>query len=904
MNRYLKSLATTLLLVLAQYAYGQTTTVTGTVVDTSGNALIAASAVLLETADSTLVGFGLTNDKGLFKIANIKAGQYVAQITYVGYGTVGKVVDISASDKNEDLGQIIMYTADNQLAEVTVKASFIPIVVKKDTIEYSADAFKVRPNATVEDLLKQLPGIEVEDDGSITAQGEDVTRVTVDGKTFFGDDPKLATRNLPAEAVDKVQVIDRKSDKAQFTGVDDGERLKEVNLELKEDHKQGLFGDVTAGIGSNQDSYQYESKFNLNRFTDKWQVSALGSYNNINQEFFGLNDMYGIRRGGNQASPGITSTLGAGINAVYTQGQELELSTSYFASSADTRLTRLSNSEIFRNDGTFSTVTDEASQSDVINHNIEVELEWTPDTTNRFEIETSLQYGLGDFMQVESASNRLSTRSVSQLSQDEVGNTQSYDLDLELEYTRKLKKPGRSISAQLDVGRSSEVDELLLDQSNLLIDDPTGPGSFDILQDQIADLDNDSYLARLSYTEPISDRLFLDIIAKRSNRNSTSIRDFFDLDPNDQTISNLNEALSTTFDNAYQYTWGGLQLQRNYDKVKVTAGIDYKLSQISGMIANGTSVNNDFQFVLPRLILNWDKARLRVSYSTSVQEPSTTQLSPILDNTDPNNLYQGNPDLRPEYTHNVNARWYFWDSFTFRNFFVNASMRYTLDNIVTARDISPSLVRTSRPINVEDQLFSSINLSYGQPINALRIKGRASVGYAYTNGLNFINGRESEVTTTAPSIRLQVENLDNDVISVRLSTRLRWNTNSYSLTELDDQQLLSQRYQADVILDFGKGWTLDQEVNYNIFTQEHQASNESFVLWNATLQKSLLNDRLAVRLRAFDILGQNQAITQSTSTDSVTESISNTLTRYGMLSVMYKLSDFNPQKGFRVIRMD
>jgi hypothetical protein len=904
MNHYLQALSTLVLLLIATASYGQTTTVTGTVVDTSGNALVAASAVLLETADSTLVGFGLTNDDGFFKIGNIKAGQYVAQITYVGYGTVGKLVDIAATDKKEDLGQIIMYTADNQLAEVTVKASFIPIVVKKDTIEYSADAFKVKPNATVEDLLKQLPGIEVEDDGSIKAQGEDVTRVTVDGKTFFGDDPKMATRNLPAEAVDKVQVIDRKSDKAQFTGVDDGERVKEVNLELKEDHKQGLFGDVTAGIGQDQNNYRYESKFNLNRFTDNWQISALGSYNNINQEFFGLNDMYGIRRGGNQVSPGITSTLGAGVNAVYTKGQEIELSTSYFASSADTRLTRLSDSEIFRNDGTFSTLTDEASQSDVLNHSVEVELEWTPDTINRFEVETSLEFGLGDFTQAESASNKLSTRSISELSQDEVGNTQTFDLDVELEYTRKLKKAGRSISAQLDLGRSSELDELLLDQSNILLDDPTGPGTFSILQDQIADLDNDSYLARVSYTEPLSDRLYLDIIAKRSNRNSTSIRDFFDLDPNDQTIRNLNEALSATFDNAYQYTWGGLQLQRNYDKVKVTAGVDYKLSQISGVVANGASVSNDFRFVLPRLILNWDKARVRVSYSTSVREPSTTQLSPILDNTDPNNLYQGNPDLRPEYTHTVNARWYFWDSFTFRNFFVNTSMRYTLDNIVTAREISPSLVRTSRPINVEDQVTGSMSLSYGQPINPLRVKARASLGYSYTNGLNFINGRESEVTTTAPTLRLQVENLDNEVLSVRLSSRFRWNTNSYSLTELNDQRLLSQRYQADVILDFGKGWTLDQEVNYNIFTQENQSSSESFVLWNATLQKSLMNDRLAIRLRGFDLLGQNQAIIQSTTTDSVTESISNTLTSYGMISVMYKLSDFNPQRGFRVFRMD
>lgn len=901
---YRKTVLLSLLVMLMSHlAIAQRTTITGTVVDTTGAPLVSASTVLLQPEDSTLIGFGLTNDEGLFRIARIEAGDYIAQITYVGYGTVGKLVTIKAEEAQEDLGRITMYSSTNQLTEVTVRAEFIPIVLKKDTIEYNADAFKVKPNANVEELLRQLPGVEVEDDGSISVQGEEVKRVTVDGKKFFGDDPKKATRNLPADAVKKVQVIDRKSDKAAFTGVDDGEREKEVNLELKDDKKQGLFGEITGGIGADQNDSRYESKLNLNRFTKNWQLSALGSYNNINEEFFGFNDSYGIRHGGGRNQPGITSTLGAGLNAVYSKGKELEISTSYFFSDVGTDLINRSEQTFFRNEGAYDVDNDDISTSGSINHSIETELEWKPDTLNRLQVEASFDSDNNTISASKNSITSVNDRLVSELIQTRSGNNDQADIDLSLEYTRRLKKAGRSITTNLALGQSDEADELFLDQRNLFENGPMAGRDSLILQDQIADLDNGSYSVRVSYTEPINDRTYLYLNVRHSNRNNTSLRQFFDIDPMDQTVQSLNEALSTTFDNSYTYNWGGLQLQRNYDALKVTAGVDYKISNISGEIVGAPEVDNNFQFVLPRLVFNWDKKRIRLAYVTSVQEPSIRQLSPIVDNTDPTNIYSGNPDLRPEYSHRLSARWYFWDSFTFRNMFVNGRITYTSNNIVTSRIVDENLIRRSTPLNVDEQVQANFNLSYGQPIRPLRVKARVSTGYSYSQGINFINGIESDVTTTAPTVRFRLENLDNEVISVRLSSRLRWNRNSYSSSSIDNQQLLNQSHKADVILDFGKGWTLDQELTYSIFSQEQTDSTEDYVLWNATLQKSLMNDRLAIRLRAFDLLEQNQAIIQSTGADFVSESIGNTLTRYGMLSVVYKLSDFNPQRGFRVVRM-
>lgn len=884
-----------LLLSMTTALSAQNYKVIGTATDSTDMPLIGASVVLLNPSDSVLVSFGLSNDEGRFQINSVPEGQYDMQITYIGYGTFSNLVDIQGPDKTIDLGTIKLGEDSQQLDEVVVKASFIPITINKDTVEYNAAAFKVKPNANVEDLLKKMPGIEVEDDGSIKAQGEDVTTVTVDGKKFFGDDPQMATKNLPADAVKKVQVFDKKSKKAEFTGVDDGNTTKSINLELKEDKKQGVFGDVDLAYGTLD---RYEGKANINRFGGKTQVSFLGNLNNINNNYYSFSPRGGRRQTFSSASnsPGLNTAGNAGLDISYNFTPDTELSFSYnIGGSAKDEISK-TTSENFNLDSYFTTLEDLNENSDNLDHSFDLELETEIDSTHRFEIETDLDIDRGKADVTEAATTSLATGAVQNVvSQTENTNNDAIDVALEAEYGYRFKKKGRNMTLGVDYGKATETENILLDQRSEIMQD-AGPSIFNrILQDQIDDQDDDSYEVRLSYTEPLGNRTYLDLTARRNNVSSTNTRNFYDLDPNDTAQRLLNTDLSNYFDNSYTHHFLGTSVQKNTDAYRLNVGLDYKTSNITGELPNAPRVDNDFKFILPSARISFEKIRLRLAYSTSTTLPSTVQLCPIVDNTNPNNRYIGNPNLKPSYTHRVSARLFHWDSFNFRSFFGNISYQYTTDPIVNAQVITDNLVRRTQPLNVDHQGVLSGNFSFSTPINPLHIKTRLSLGGSWTDGINFINGISNNATTTSQNIAINFENLDTEVISTRLSAKYTLGQNRYDISDAQNSQFLNQAYGLDLTIDFGKGWVWDNAFSHNIFSQEAFGENTSFSLWNASLIKQIIDDRLSLKLTAFDLLGQNRGIYRSNSVSSISETISNTLERYFMLGVNYKLSSLGGQ---------
>jgi hypothetical protein len=268
-------------------AVAQKFSVTGTVTDTVRSPLPSSTVMLLNPKDSTLVNFGVADSKGFFEIKGVNQGDYLLKITFVGYASFERKISASGNSPIVNIGFITMQPQNLQLSEVVIRGEKAPVTVKRDTIEFNASSFKTKANANVEDLLKKMPGMEVDTDGTVRAQGQEVQKVMVDGREFFGRDPKLATRNLPADAVDKVQVFDKKSDQAIFTGIDDGIKEKTINLELKEDKRNGAFGNVMAGYGTND---RFQGKASINRFGKGQQLSFLGMGNNINEQGFSFGD--------------------------------------------------------------------------------------------------------------------------------------------------------------------------------------------------------------------------------------------------------------------------------------------------------------------------------------------------------------------------------------------------------------------------------------------------------------------------------------------------------------------------------------------------------------------------------------------------------------------------------------
>ena len=346
MSLPMKQLLILFALVCSIGAFGQSNkmNLNGTVSDSAGASLPGATVVLLQASDSIMSSFGITNKDGQFRLIGVETGEYVLQFSFLGYKTLNKPLTLKAGEKDRQLGSFTLQSAAQELGAVEITADHVPIKLKKDTIEYNADAFKTQPHSVVEDLLKQLPGVEVDKDGTIKAQGETVEKIYVDGKEFFADDPKLASKNLPADAIKKVQVFDEKSEFTQFSGIDDGERTKTINLALKEGRKKGIFGTVEGGYGTDD---RFSGRVNLNRFDKKRQMSFLGMANNINEQGFSFRDYInfvggigalmnggGGGRGGLPigvgASDGFLTTGAGGVNFNQQFSKKTDWRSSYF----------------------------------------------------------------------------------------------------------------------------------------------------------------------------------------------------------------------------------------------------------------------------------------------------------------------------------------------------------------------------------------------------------------------------------------------------------------------------------------------------------------------------------------------------------------------------------------------
>src|SRR5882757_2036252 len=310
--------------------------VKGTIVDTVAKADLSEATVSVTavTSDSSEAQFTTTDKKGAFLVKNLRPGGYRLLITFEGYRHVRKEFTIDADHKEVDLKTMYMEKMSDMLQEVVVQRP--PVTIHKDTVEYNAGSFTTKPNAVAEDLLKKMPGIQVDKSGTITAQGETVTRVLVNGKRFFNDDPKLATRNLPPDIIEKIQVFDDLSDQSKFSGFDDGNRVKTINIVTRRDRRQGYFGKAVAGAGTDQN---YDESANFHRFNNDEQISLLGQANDINKQNFTPEGGSGGRGGrgggggGGSSNTGVTTVWAGGANYRNSFGPKTEVYGSYFFNS-------------------------------------------------------------------------------------------------------------------------------------------------------------------------------------------------------------------------------------------------------------------------------------------------------------------------------------------------------------------------------------------------------------------------------------------------------------------------------------------------------------------------------------------------------------------------------------------
>ncbi|HRE37331.1 MAG TPA: TonB-dependent receptor [Chitinophagaceae bacterium] len=759
----------------------------GKLIDTAGKQPITGATVsLINAKDSSLATFTLSNKQGVFEIKGLTEGNYQLVISYQGYETVRKPVSLTATSKSVDIGEINPPKDFKTLGEVVV-TGIVPVVIKQDTVQFNADAFKTRPNATVEDLLKKIPGVQVDKDGNVQAQGEQVQKVYVDGKEFFGNDPKLATKNLTADMVESVQVFDDMSEQARFTKVDDGSRTKAINIKLKKDKNKGVFGRaLAAGGNSSENGGRYEGNLSLNAFNGSNRVSLLFNANNINKQGFSFSDIIssmggfsgfnnsggggrgsfggggggsfgGMNVSGGRGSfmgltgtgpTGITRSLSSGLN-FNTEGAKIKASGSYFYSNTRNEQEQNTYRQTFFPDDSIAYLTRRSvSDNKNQNHRFNVRMEYMIDSMNSILYTPSLTIQKSDNFNDDTSSTMSTSPNLNYLAlTSRTTNTNVRDglnLGNNFLYRKKFKKIGRTLTLGWNnTYGESESEGLNISPIRFYKPDGSQQGNNNQNQRNEQQTYTRNNVVSVSYTEPAGlNKLFEFNYAYTNNRNTSDKKTFnYNTVTGDYDIKNL--LLTNSFNNIFEASRFGANFRVQEKKYNYQVGLGVQRATLTSesyqAITNKDSLTKQsFTNFFPQASFNWTPSRskgIRFNYRGRTNQPSVTQLQDVPDVSNPLFIRTGNPALKQEFSHSVNLNYNTFNILTFKFLAANLNFSTTQNKIVNSIDTvfsgasNPNVpqgqkgIQYSRPVNLNGAFTLSSFFTVGLPFKSVKLKG-------------------------------------------------------------------------------------------------------------------------------------------------------------------------------------
>ncbi|MBX2960866.1 MAG: outer membrane beta-barrel protein [Cyclobacteriaceae bacterium] len=904
------------LMSLALMGYAQKFTLKGQLTDSSGAALASATVLVLNPKDSSLVNFGVSNSHGFFEIKNLNRANYLFRVTFVGYAPLTVPVSPKPDELIVDLGLLKMQPESRVLDEVTIRAERAPVVVKRDTIEFNAASFRTRPNAMVEDLLKQLPSVEVDNDGTIRAQGEQVQRVTVDGREFFGRDPKLATRNLPADAIDKVQVFDRQSDQAQFTGIDDGQREKTINLELKEEKRNGAFGNLTGGVGTDD---RFNARASVNRFAKGNQLSVIGMGNNVNEQGFSIGDYMNFTGGSQQMmsgggmqiqinqggasqggpsvnmggrSNGIMTNYAGGINFNNTYGKtkNTQLNGNYFYNYLDHFINQNTFRENFLPNGTFNFDQLSLQNNNNQNHRSNLNLDHKIDSANSIRWTNAFSYNTTDTRQQSQSTTFTPDGEIQNTSENvSLASGSTLNFNSNFLYRHRFKKKGRTISTNLSLNLINSDREGSLNAINTFFTPVFSENVINQVNSQVND--NLNYGGTVSYTEPLGNRKYLEANYNFSQNINNVDRQVYDV-VNEELI--FNNPLSNKFSSNYTYQRAGLNFRMNRQKYSFTVGANFQSTNLKGNLETlNATIGRTFNNALPVARFSYEFSstkRFSLDYETSVREPSVQQLQPVIDNSDPLNIYVGNPNLKPSYNQSWRFRFTTFNPANFISFFLFGDVDYTTNAITNAQFVDEQLVRTTTPVNVDNNFSAMGNATLSFPIT--KLKSRVSIGGNARNmrTINWINLVESQIDQFVLGGNLRYNFRWKEIFDLNLNSQLSRQKTDYEFDQ-PDQLFFNQTYTAESNVNFLKNYNFNANFDYLVYKSESTDFRETIPLLNMSVSRFLLKNKTGeLKLSVNNLLDQNLGITQTATSNYFERRTMNALGRYFMVSFTYALN--------------
>ena len=925
----------------------------------SGDAVGYATVSLSLPKAKSPSNYALSDDKGKVTISGVKKGSYTLKAEILGYKTVIRQITVNGS---LNVGDIKMQVDTKVLEAAKVSATGNAIIVKKDTIEYNASSFKTNDNSMLEDLLKKLPGVEVSDDGSVTVNGKSISKITIDGKTFFLDDPQLATKNIPAKIIDKVKVVEKKSDQAEFTGIDDGQEETIIDLSVQKGMMNGLFGNVMAGGGHDVPSTgwkdgddRYQGAAFVGKFTDKSQLSVIINGNNTNNR--GFNDLAGSMmqsmrgggggmgrgQGGFGSGNGITTSWMGGINGSWTLFDgKMDLGSNYLYNGTRNAVNEDSYKTTYLDNGT-NLINDSHGSSNTNSYGnrfgMRLEHKFSDNTSILFQPQFS--FGNGNFSQVARDTTLRSSGTGADLASTDftrnTGSNSNWKTNGFLLLRQRLGIPGRTISLMMNYNLSNNNTDGF-NQSVTSSYDSGARTDSTINQRYDQDQKTRSLSGRLTYTEPLGNHFYVEANYELSWNKSTSDKDTYNsgvtsFDPANPSYVTTGETFNSVYSN---------NIINRYVNQRIGADFMYQADKLRAQVgfgANPTYTHNEttkggVQQTYDNHVINWapqamvwydinDNTNFRMFYRGSSSQPTTSQLMPVPDNTDPLNVSFGNPYLKPYFNHSLNSEFRYSNKKTFTTLSANFSGDLDQTPIVNALWYGTNGAEYSIPVNgpssgsarfrmfVNSPIAKS-NFSISNMMNASYSQSASYIGStSFDTGKYYNNGEfdyelfhadfpdldhntfftKNKIQSLSGTERFRLT-YRNDVVELQGGIRSRISKSWYTVSSASTNMTFNNQASFSMDWTIPGGLGLVSDFDYNWYAGYTTKQDDEFVL-NAEITKLLFKKMFTLSLKGYDILGQAKNLSVSDASNYHKETRNNTLGRYVILSLTYRFGNFN-----------
>src|SRR5829696_995365 len=925
--------------------HAQLRSLSGTVVDQQNKApLTGATAKLNSVTDSAFIRTVVSDSLGRFSFTGLQRDSFLLTISFIGYNPVLRGVRLDTTDISLDINAVA--NSSQELATVVIRSTSGP-VQKGDTLQISANQFKVNPDASGEDLIRKVPGVTIEN-GQVKAQGENVQKVTIDGRELFGDDATAALRNLPAEIIDKIQIFDRLSDQAQFTGFEDGNTSKSINIVTKANMRNGQFGRVFAGYGTDE---RYAAGGNATILKENRKISLVGNFNNTNQQNFAQQDLLGVTStnnqrgsggfrggGGNRVQTGnrgqgggnpgggnfggfgnnnnflvgqqngINKTNAFGINYSDLWGPKITMTGSYLFNNIANNTNEIANTQYYSGGGIFDTT---ASSNTNTNHRFNMRFEYRIDSSNQIIISPNVSFQDNNS---ERHTNQITFDSLSSLqrriSQNNTNSSRSgNNLNNSIFYRHAFAKRGRTFSVNLNTSYNKRSGGSYVNTFFRSIDN--FGGYEDTTSNRFTDQRNNGLQlsTTIAYTEPLGQNSQLQFNYIPSFSKSESDQQAYLLNATDNKYSIFLKNFSNSFESRTNAQNGGISYRYGNRDRQISFGASYQHTNLKSerTYPIKTSVDKSFDNILPNAMIRYkisNRSSMRLFYRANVNQPSVIQLQDVLDPSNEPSYTLGNPNLNQQYTHILSTQYTFTNTTkgllvvgnvfyqSAKNYIANATYNSIKKDTIVSGELLKAGYRLSRPTNLDGYKILRSFLTFAIPVKFIKSNFNLNGGVSFTRtpGINnyAMNETKNRTVTLGTVIASNVSQYVDFTLSYSANFSKAENELLLTLNENYSQHTAS----AQMNLLAKTGWFFQNDLNYQHYIGLN-VGDPTFLLWNMSAGKKILKDHKGeLKFTVFDLLKQNRSITRNVTDYGIEDVQNQVLQQYFMLTFTYNLRNF------------